>query len=176
MGKCKIEGCSRRVVPNYLKTPRCLKHMRFWQMQMSAKVGGKTVPTTDALETRYAELGKPMCCPHCSHRMYWLAKTNARRVVTLQHDHDGNCRLLCAVCNINHWPMPDDGFYEMPCDKKRCCRCEKIKPRSAFHAYSDGSRIYSYCRECARDYGREWFDKNREKRLDYLRKYRRVSA
>ncbi len=64
--------------------------------------------------------------------------------------------------------------------KKKCPICKKEKPLSEYYTYyckeRNKHRVSNYCRECAREMGRERAKKhyhdNREQKLKYAQKYR----
>ena len=56
--------------------------------------------------------------------------------------------------------------------QKRCSKCGKVKPVTEFYknrTSKDGLRFW--CKECCRQYDRESYKKNREKRLNYVKNY-----
>lgn len=58
--------------------------------------------------------------------------------------------------------------------KKKCYKCGRIKTRSEF--YKDASAydlLQSMCKECQREAGHIWESRNRERRNELMRKWRR---
>jgi hypothetical protein len=57
---------------------------------------------------------------------------------------------------------------------KRCTKCGKTKPLTEFYRDSHkASGIRSYCKECGRKYKHDYYQKNREKEIEYTGKYRK---
>jgi hypothetical protein len=49
-----------------------------------------------------------------------------------------------------------------PGDPRRCGRCQRALPLSAFARYGDGHQ--SYCRACQKHYDAEWYRANKQRR------------
>lgn len=55
---------------------------------------------------------------------------------------------------------------------KRCCRCGELKPESEFNKRTRSSDGLEYsCRECTKEYQREWRRKNPEKVTEHNQRY-----
>jgi len=162
----------------YMKQGRiwlCVKHYRFGQMRCNAKRHGKKVPTYSELENLLHGLYM-FCCPLCSHTMKWTSKENKKRVITLQHNHNGSVQFLCRSCNTKHIHIPNDGIYELPDNQKYCSSCKEIKPYKEFYKNKQTSSGYaSLCKECMNKNNSLWRKQNRETYNEYLRKYRHRS-
>ena len=55
---------------------------------------------------------------------------------------------------------------------KRCSRCKRLLPEEEFfkdRSSKDG--LQGYCKECRKEYSRQWFEENKEYREEYNRKY-----
>ena len=56
---------------------------------------------------------------------------------------------------------------------KRCTKCGRILPLIGFNKDSQGKlKRKSYCRKCSNQYGKEYREKNKDKRREYDKKYR----
>ena len=56
---------------------------------------------------------------------------------------------------------------------KRCMRCGQLKPRSEFHVQNKATdRLHSWCKDCMREYHRQWYKANPDKVRAHARKYR----
>ncbi len=127
----------------------CSKHTRFLRMRTDAKFKGKTVPSYDTLEALVKAL-KSFRCPICSVDMVWFRKESSTRVITLQHDHSGEFRLICFSCNTAHQFVPRDGFYKKSKHTRYCQDCKTFKPLGEFFKdkrLNDG--VKTYCKGCA---------------------------
>jgi len=50
--------------------------------------------------------------------------------------------------------------------KYKCSKCNELKPESEFHKRARGGRDRQYiCKQCIRDYGKEYYQKNRDRYL-----------
>ena len=61
----------------------------------------------------------------------------------------------------------------MKCGHKRCTRCKQEKPRTDFYAHpftADGKQ--PMCKECCRKSARGNYAANRDRYINYSRKYR----
>lgn len=124
----------------------CPMHYRISSMRSRARRDNKYVPKREEIEA----LAECLNCLGCGRLMNWLRSDGASTQVTLQHDRSGTIRLLCLACNTRHAKHPDDSYYDLPKDHKRCPDCETVLPRSAFAL--DRSRpigLKSYCRQCS---------------------------
>lgn len=151
-GKCT--RCGDPIV-NKPQNRRCAKHLRFSKMQVGARWAGKSVPSTAELDEL---LPKDMKCPACKRTMNWFSKDGRSTMVTLQHDRNGNHRLICHACNSRHARMPGDSFYEIPAGHKYCSGCANIKPYAEFHkSFTEGrwNNLFQYCKTCVSERGQK---------------------
>lgn len=59
-------------------------------------------------------------------------------------------------------------------DTKYCNKCNKAKSTADFHKqYAKKSGFTSKCKDCCREYGRQYFQKNKEKFQERKRNYRK---
>lgn len=140
----------------------CLKHYRFMCMRTRAQRSNKTVPSYAELDILLQRC--QMFCPACKEEMVWESKDNQQRVITLQHDRDGNLRLLCRSCNTRHSSCEGDTFYDIPKDHKICPMCKDLLPFDKFDNDFSGERFANkktYCKECSKKRLYEWRRKNR---------------
>jgi hypothetical protein len=163
--------CSDVAVRQSGRLMLCSRHFRFCRMRVDAKRRHLAVPTYGQLNALLSGLGPDMACPTCRCAMTWTRAEGSSRVVTLQHDRSGDVRLMCMGCNIRHWRIPGDEFYEVPVGLRRCPRCAECKPLEAFIPRKRGGIAHS-CRDCSKAKYREWCKANREKFNAYHRKYR----
>lgn len=132
----------------------CAKHYRLSSMRSRAKRDGKLAPSRSEIE---ALVPDPLVCVGCDRPMTWLRESDASRQVTLQHDRNGQLRILCLACNTRHAQHPGDSFYDIPKHHKLCPDCSRVLPLSAFAR--DRSRPIgrrSYCRECSSHRFKQW--------------------
>ena len=149
----------------------CKKHYRFQQMRVRAKSRGKAVPSYDWLEEQWRSIKGS--CPVCHRDVNWLSKEGSATVLTLQHDRNGDMRLLCLSCNVRHASFEDDSFYETDPNRRICPRCRRSLPWGAFCADNNSrwKNKKSYCRQCSTKYHNEWVIKNRKRENAKRRKY-----
>lgn len=81
-----------------------------------------------------------------------------------------------AICNSCH-EIQASGFLLVNIDEipqsKKCLSCEQIKPISSYRQSQFNKSIYSnYCKECQKQMHKNWYENNKQKALDYTRKYR----
>lgn len=128
-------------------------------MRYDAKHKNKAVPTRMELESLALQIkADDMRCPCCRRTLHWLGRDGISSVVTLQHDTNGDFRLICHACNTRHSKHPGDSFYEVMPGERRCFGCGDIKRKSEFYknrAARDG--LQTLCKECQ-------LQKEREKR------------
>lgn len=125
----------------------CAMHYRISNMRGRARRDGKFVPTKEQIE---ALVPKNMECPACHRTMTWLRVGGASQQISLQHDRDGQLRLLCLGCNTRHSVHKGDSFYDIPPGHKFCAQCGCNKPLEQFSI--DRSRPIgrkAYCKPCA---------------------------
>ena len=142
---CSRSNCSLTASRLYGQHRLCDRHYRLSRIRTTSQRRGKRVPVMSWLESN---IPNPFVCPHCKRELVWNAKENRSRVLTIQHDHNGNIRFLCQGCNSRHWRISNDGFYRGRLDQKHCARCSKWKPLSAFHKGDGYMGRSSMCRSC----------------------------
>lgn len=143
----------------------CRMHARIRQMRTTANARAKFVPSRSELETMFASLHN-MECPLCTKTMLWsVGLTESRSaVVTLQHDNDGNIRLLCFGCNARHSAY-GDAIYSKDLSKHVCTQCKQELPKSEFLVYTEGtSGVRSWCKKCNCEIQKQ-YRKRRAKKL-----------
>jgi hypothetical protein len=144
---CDLDAFKRRTNAVY-----CARHYRFAQMRSDSVKRGKAVPSFEQLEAlaESASASGQLTCPSCSRAMVWLSTMGDRSsVVSLQHDHSGEMRLICMSCNARHHYLPNDAWYAVPDGSKACSKCGAIKPFDSFQR--DKSKVtgrIAQCREC----------------------------
>lgn len=122
-------------------------------MLYSCERYGKANPGLAKLE-ELAKVLNQMKCPVCGIEMVWTCDRFDRsgirkRVVTLQHDRNGDFKLICFSCNSRHYFHGGDTFYTLPNGMKPCAVCKKLLPLDAFSR--DKSMFlgrFSNCRAC----------------------------
>lgn len=175
-----MNRCKRCNQPGYRekrgKYWLCKKHYRFMQMRSSAQVEGKRIPSHEALEKLWSDVG--MICPHCNRKMNTLRIDGGSTVVTLQHDRSGQVRLLCMRCNVQHAVCPGDSFYTFDPNMKWCSKCDTTLPLSSF--YEDARTLngrVSHCKRCKLKQGAQWAANNRDKKnASDRRSYHKMKA
>jgi hypothetical protein len=119
-------------------------------MRNRAQNMGKTVPSKEALLALIDKLiSQGMKCIGCDRVMRWLGNKGESSLVTLQHDRNGDFRLICLGCNTRHAYHPGDTFYDVKPGEKICNGCGKVKGVSEFN--KDLTRpggLRSCCRDC----------------------------
>lgn len=149
--------CSWCEQPSHIRQGRillCAKHYRVSSMRANAKRNGKETPTREQIESM---IPTPFVCSCCHRPMTWLRELGTSQQATLQHDRNGEMRIICFACNTRHAHHPGDSFYGVPASHKRCPDCETNKPLDAFAV--DRSRPIgrkSYCRQCAALRFKKW--------------------
>lgn len=154
----------------------CKKHYRFSQMRSIAKYRGKTYPSYEWLEAEWDRLKNK--CPVCRRILNWFRSEGIATVVTLQHDRDGNLKLLCHSCNVRHAFCKDDTFYSVGAKFKICPMCKVKKPSSEYW-YTKDSRWMNrvtYCKPCMTAKHREYTRANSTKLNSQRRNKRSLLA
>lgn len=150
--------CARCHKDAYIKQGRqwlCKKHYRFGQMIAKANSNNKVAPTHETLES----LSDDMDCFGCGREMVWLSKEDASRVVSLQHDRNGDIRFLCRSCNSRHARYEGDQFYKIPDGMAMCHDCKEMKNESEFATDNRKvNRRKTYCRPCSARRHKSWRD------------------
>jgi hypothetical protein len=153
-GGLVCKWCER---PAHIKQGRillCAMHYRISSMSSRARRDGKTAPSRAEIE---AILPNPFICKPCGRPMNWVRDDGASTQATLQHDRNGEIRIICLACNTKHAQHPGDSYYDLPGGHKRCPDCEQILPVDAF--VIDKSRPVgrkSYCRKCSSIRHKSW--------------------
>jgi hypothetical protein len=57
---------------------------------------------------------------------------------------------------------------------KLCLRCNRKRKSSCFYVRSDGYGLFSYCKDCNTQRGREWIKENPQRHIQQAREYRRT--
>lgn len=138
----------------------CAMHYRISSMRSRAKRDGKITPSREQIEFM---VPSPFVCVSCERAMNWLRRDGASTQATLQHDRSGRVRIICLACNTRHAQHPGDSYYDLPEGHKRCAKCDRILPHSAFS--TDRSRplgLKASCRECSHKSHTTWRIKNRD--------------
>jgi len=161
---CSRPGCNERgILPNGTAA-YCPKHMRTKKMMDGCKRHGKDNPGRKWLDRELDKVeANGMRCPLCGCSVVFKGnRSKVGNVISLQHDNDGNMRLICVTCNVKHQTMGDSIYKHGP-DKRRCNRCKEVLHRSRFGKFRNSERgrerEHSYCREC-----------NKARRRDYWKK------
>lgn len=161
----KCSKCNEPATMFRFETNSCAIHYRIKQMRSSAKRHGKLVPSEQWLEDMVSKLvADSMACPICRRTMNWLLCQGHSTAVTLQHDRNGEMRLMCFGCNSKHKHHPGDSYYELPPDKKHCSVCNEVKDVSEFYTHRD--KPASGCKACNRAKSLAGYHANPEKRKE----------
>ncbi len=131
---------------------RCALHARIYQMRRDSKGRGLHAPTREELEGMFAALDG-MKCPACGRVMGMFKSLGATRVVTIQHNDDGTCSLLCQSCNAI------DGNRTAGCSAThwRCWACDAVKPLAEFpKTGSKRNGRAGRCKACTNAYMRAY--------------------
>lgn len=150
-------SCAWCARPSHIRQGRnmlCAMHYRIATMRANATRRGKFAPTRHQLE---ALIPDPFVCSCCQREMTWLRLNGASVQATLQHDRNGDVRIICLACNTRHAQHPGDSFYNVPPGHKRCPDCDANKPLNDFPV--DRSRPIgrkSYCRPCCAARFKQW--------------------
>ena len=139
--------CNNEATVSYARNLYCPMHARFAQMRASSKYFGKEPPSYEWL---HRNISKDMICPVCGIKMNWQAKDGRASIITIQHDRDGEMRLICMSCNSKHYFMPGDSFFKLPNGHRYCRRCDQVLPLENF------SKRASYCKICNCERSAEW--------------------
>ena len=158
-GPASCKWCEK---PPHIRQGRimlCDVHYRISSMRSAAKRHGKACPSTGEIESL---IPNPFVCIGCDREMHWLRGTGpVSQQATLQHDRNGEIKIICFGCNTRHASHPDDTFYEIPNGHKFCPDCREVKPQSNFS--KDASRpigLKSYCKPCSSKRHEKWRNKN----------------
>lgn len=154
----KCSRCSNASYKVRSKQSLCQMHYRITQMRDTARARNKAVPTVEQLEEMFSQLiSDGMLCPICRQNMPLTGIRNGKRhVVSLQHDNDGELRLICMNCNMAHATFPGDEFYNnTPGETAYCPRCLKILPYTDFYKNKCGS----CCRKCRKSVNSEMWSR-----------------
>lgn len=141
-------------------------------MRINAKRHNKSVPSYKELESMIQSNG--MKCFNCDKELNWLRKEDSKKVITLQHDDNGDLKFLCIGCNTTHAKSSRDLMYSINNDEKFCKSCNSIKSKKEF--YKDNSRpcgLKSSCKQCSNERFKSWKNENKERYNEYQREYRR---
>lgn len=166
--KCFV--CGNDAVKIHHRTNMCEKHGRFLQMQKTAKMDKKYVPSIYELEKLVPQ---DMSCPDCGVKMNWRDHANRKAGAVLQHYRDGNVAITCLSCNTKHGLMPGDDYRDLPDGHKYCSMCKTTKPISEFwrRGKGDGNYPKSHCKECCLEQNRKWRASNPEKYKQLVKKH-----
>lgn len=158
--KCYV--CGMDAVKRHGRANRCEKHHRFAQMQKTASVDGKYVPSFYELELL---VPADMVCPDCGVGLHWIDDAKRSFGAVLQHYRDGSLGIVCHGCNVRHGNMPGDMYCELPPDHKLCISCKTIKPLFDFGKRRDAKKVYpmSKCKSCMRESFIRWKQNNPDK-------------
>lgn len=58
-------------------------------------------------------------------------------------------------------------------ETKRCSKCEKDKPLSAFYRRTRANSYHSACKECERAMAKDWYERNRDKAKNKYKEWRK---
>ena len=158
--KCYL--CGDDAISRHGRKNLCSKHIRFEQMQSTAKNDKKYVPSIYEIEKL---VPKDMKCPDCKCSIHWINDENRTQGAVLQHYRNGTLGIVCLACNTKHGMMPGDSYKDIPVGSKLCRTCKTIKPLSMFHKRKDGRIPYpmTKCKECNLDAHRQWRLNNPDK-------------
>ena len=111
--KCYYGGCILKGTKKLSGYPRkfCIKHCRFHRMIDESKKRKKKVPTLWELNSMFRRL-KNFECEACCITMRWTRKESQTKVITLQHDRNGELRFVCMSCNSKHRFYEGDTYYQ----------------------------------------------------------------
>ena len=148
-------------------------------MRVSATRRGKICPTYEELSDLASQLGAQLRCPCCQKAMNWLGAEGLNTVISLRHDTKGLMRLVCRACSTRATAVPDDKYYTMSPDEKRCSACGELRPLSEFLVDRSRSRnAGAYCKSCSNRKVVKWVKERRESSLEdrvrYLFKSKRA--
>lgn len=157
---CAAYGCSNKATRTVSNGARdvhyCSVHSKIRDMRGKARKRGKSVPSVADLEILFKE-NNHLKCPCCSKQMAMRSDgAGTRDVVSLQHDSNGQVRLLCHSCNSSHGQKPSDMLYFIPETHKYCAKCGDIRLKHNFYPNTttrDG--LQGYCKTCQSDLARE---------------------
>ena len=130
--KCYV--CGMVASKTYRQKNMCDKHNRFRQMQRTARIDNKYVPSLFELE---AICPTDMKCQDCNQIMNWIDFKNRNFGAVLQHYRDGSLGIVCMSCNTKHGAMPGDLYKQIPIGHKLCVSCKKIKSLKEFYVRRD---------------------------------------
>lgn len=159
--KCYV--CGDEAIKRHGRANLCAKHRRFIQMQQTAKVDQKYVPSLLELERLSTE---EMKCPDCGVEMNWIDGSQRSAGAVLQHYRDGSIGIVCFSCNVKHGFMDGDSYQDVPHDHKLCRSCKTIKPIDSFgkRAASGPDSKYpkSECKACSLESQKKWRERNKD--------------
>lgn len=73
-------------------------------------------------------------------------------------------------CIAHYW-----AFRKIPIESKTCSKCGETKPISEFRKTTTGRAgkdgYHSWCKDCSNRHKREWYQKNRDRVLEYASQY-----
>jgi hypothetical protein len=163
MDAATVTACARCSQPR-VRLSYCEKHLRFRQMRSDSQKRGKAIPTPEQLETL---VPIDMRCPICVRPMHWNGVPRSQ-VISIQHDRNGDFRLICFSCNRKHADMPGDSFYDVPKGSRYCYACKAVKPESDFYqSRKTPGQFYTGCKACNAVKNAAWERANREHRREY---------
>lgn len=157
--KCYVCGDDAEKI--FGRANMCVKHFRFNQIQRTAKMDKKYVPSIYEIE----KLVPPdMVCQDCGDQMNWRDHSKRSKGAVLQHYRDGTLAITCLSCNTKHGLMPGDLYRKTTREEKYCGKCKTVKPLSEFGKRSkdDGDYPKSHCKECCLEQNRKWRSSNPE--------------
>jgi hypothetical protein len=156
--KCYV--CGADAVHRHGRSNCCPKHIRFLQMQKTAKSDGKYVPSLYELDSL---VPAKMSCPLCHKTMHWIDDKNRPLGAILQHYRNGTIGITCHSCNVKHGMMVGDSYCDVPDGHKLCRACKTIKRLSDFYVRRDSkNKEYpmSKCKICSKESYKSWRQKN----------------
>ncbi len=165
MNRCSKKGCEQPSTRQMGCCQYCNKHYRFKKMRSGAQQKNKYMPSWEELSEM---LPKDMICNICNKQMIWhkkLGKLND--VISLQHDNNGDIRLICFACNIGHRNSKlGDEYFNIQKDHKYCPECEKILSIKSFYKNkSKRDKHNNICKKCVKTLGKKLFDQRRDKNI-----------
>lgn len=140
-----------------------LKRMRYWSGKR-----GKTMPS---MKNMWAMLENCsyMDCPSCGRHMHWNRNEGHAATITIQHDNDGQMRLMCLGCNGRHSTLGDKFYGMVPGvdvppgdispDDKWCSRCRNVKSKAAFTP-STKEGLQGWCKPCSKEHAAKYHAKH----------------